>query len=150
MASFLQITKKEYIDILKNCGKTVSSSISIDKLLKKINYLRKKDLKHLLKIRNIDLIDDSTENIVNALSKDIHIKNLRNVKPNIYKSYHKKNLNANIYRTIHKIKQKSIDNKLKELKLSNLIKKDNISQEDLEEIKKLKSLSRNTLIKLQD
>ena len=55
MASFLQITKKEYIDILKNRGKTVSPSISTDKLLKKINYLRKKDLKHLL-----DLTDDST------------------------------------------------------------------------------------------
>ena len=108
MASFLQITKKEYIDILKNRGKTVSPSISTDKLLKKINYLRKKDLKHLL-----DLIDDSTEKIVNALFKDIHIKNLRTVKPNICKYYHKKNLNANIYRTIHKIKQKSIDNKLK-------------------------------------
>ena len=72
MASFLQITKKEYMDILKNCGKTVSPSISKDKLLKKVNYLRKKYLKHLLTIRNIDINDDdSIENIINALFKDI-------------------------------------------------------------------------------
>ena len=72
MASFLEITKKEYMDILKNCGKTVSPSISKDKLLKKVNYLRKKYLKHLLTIRNIDINDDdSIENIINTLFKDI-------------------------------------------------------------------------------
>ena len=72
MALFLQITKKEYMDILKNRGKMVSPSISKDKLLKKVNYLRKKDLKHLLTIRNIDINDDdSIENIINALFKDI-------------------------------------------------------------------------------
>ena len=57
MASFLQITKKEDIDILKNRGETVSPSISKDKFLKKFNYLRKKDLKHLLTIRIIDIND---------------------------------------------------------------------------------------------
>ena len=72
MALFLQITKKEYMDILKNRGKMVSPSISKDKLLKKVNYLRKKYLKHLLTIRNIDINDDdSIENIINALFKDI-------------------------------------------------------------------------------
>ena len=72
MASFLEITKKEYMDILKNRGKTVSPSISKDKLLKKVNYLRKKYLKHLLTIRNIDINDDdSIENIINTLFKDI-------------------------------------------------------------------------------
>ena len=72
MATYLQITKKEYIDLLKNRGKTVSPSISKDKLLKKVNYLRKKDLKHLVKTRNIDINDDdSIENIINTLFKDI-------------------------------------------------------------------------------
>ena len=72
MATYLQITKKEYIDLLKNRGKTVSPSISKDKLLKKVNYLRKKYLKHLLTIRNIDINDDdSIENIINTLFKDI-------------------------------------------------------------------------------
>ena len=72
MASFLEITKKEYMDILKNRGKMVSPSISKDKLLKKVNYLRKKYLKHLLTIRNIDINDDdSIENIINTLFKDI-------------------------------------------------------------------------------
>ena len=72
MATYLQIMKKEYIDLLKNHGKTVSPSISKDKLLKKVNYLRKKDLKHLVKIRNIDINDDdSIENIINTLFKDI-------------------------------------------------------------------------------
>ena len=72
MASFLEITKKEYMDILKNRGKTVSPSISKVKLLKKVNYLRKKYLKHLLTIRNIDINDDdSIENIINTLFKDI-------------------------------------------------------------------------------
>ena len=72
MATYLQIAKKEYIDLLKNRGKTVSPSISKDKLLKKVNYLRKKYLKHLLTIRNIDINDDdSIENIINTLFKDI-------------------------------------------------------------------------------
>ena len=37
----------------------------------------KKDLKHLLTISNIELNNDnSTENIINTLSKDIHQRNM--------------------------------------------------------------------------
>ena len=94
MASFLQITKKEYIDILKNRGKTVSPSISKDKLLKRVNYLRKKDLKHLLTIRNTDINDDdSIENIINTLFKDIHKKKQAKLTDEIYRYHHKQKLN---------------------------------------------------------
>ena len=153
MASFLQITKKEYIDILKNRGKTVSPSISKDKFLKRVNYLRKKDLKHLLTIRNTDINDDdSIENIINTLFKDIHKKKQAKLTDEICRYHHKQKLNnlkQDIYiyiyicRNMQKRQSQSIAN---ELKLSNLIKQENILQEDLEEMKRFKSLSRNTLI----
>ena len=41
---------------------------------------------------------------------------------------------------MQKRQNQSIANELKKLKLSNLIKQENILQEDLEEIKRLKSL----------
>ena len=41
MSEDLQITKSEYIDILKNRGKQVSSEINDDTLLKKVKYLKK-------------------------------------------------------------------------------------------------------------
>ena len=47
---------------------------------------------------------------------------------------------------MQKRQNQSIANELKKLKLSNLIKQENILQEDLEEMKRFKSLSRNTLI----
>ena len=42
---------------------------------------------------------------------------------------------------MQKRQNQSIANELKKLKLSNLIKQENILQEDLEEIKRLKSLT---------
>ena len=136
------------MSILRHRRKSLSSSISDDKLPKRIKYLNKRDLIHLVTIRGIVLNEPSIDDIIHALSKDINKKKSRDIRSDIYKSYHNKNLNKNIYNTIHKIKKRSIANELKKLRISNLIKKENILEEDLEEIKRLKSLSRNTLIKL--
>ena len=38
MAEILEITKSEYIDILRNRGKHVTSKIDDDTLLKKVKY----------------------------------------------------------------------------------------------------------------
>ena len=43
----LDSTKSEYLSILRNRGKYISPSISFDKLLKKVKYLKKRDLKYL-------------------------------------------------------------------------------------------------------
>ena len=41
MSEDLEITETEYIDILKNRGKQVSSEINDDTFLKKVKYLKK-------------------------------------------------------------------------------------------------------------
>ena len=152
MLTYLEISKAEYASILRNRGKSVSPSISFDKLLQKVKYLTKKDLKHLLTIRNIDIDDDdSVDNIINVLLKDIHKKKQAKVIDEIYRYHHKQKLNnlkQKIYRNIQKRQNQSIINELKKLKLSDFIKKGPISYEDLKEIIRLKELSRNTLIKL--
>ena len=61
MASDLEITRTEYIDILKIRGKHVSSEINDDTLLKKVRYLKKRDLIHLATIRGIVLNEPSIE-----------------------------------------------------------------------------------------
>ena len=149
MLKDLEITKSGYLSILRNRGKSVWPSISNDKLLKKVKYLKKSDLIHLLTIRGIVLNEYSLDNIIDAIFKDIHKKKQANVVEDIYKHYHKqklKNLKGEIYRNLHKRQNEQIINKLKELKnlkRSNLIEKENISQEGLKEIK-----PRNTLKKL--
>ena len=40
MSEDLEITKSEYIDILKNRGKQLSSEINDDSLFKKVKYLK--------------------------------------------------------------------------------------------------------------
>ena len=141
MLKDLEITKSEYLSILRNRGKSVWPSISNDKLLKKVKYLKKSDLIHLLTIRGIVLNEYSLDNIIDAIFKDIHKKKQANVVEDIYKHYHKqklKNLKGEIYRNLHKKQNEQIIRELKEfkkLKRSNLIKKENISEEDLKEIK---------------
>ena len=69
----LKITNEEYLSILRNRSKSISPSISLNRLLQKVKYLKKKDLKHLATIRNITIDDDdSADNIISALLKDIH------------------------------------------------------------------------------
>ena len=70
----LNITKSEYIKILKNRGISIKKSASKHEILKLINDLTKKDLIYLLKLRNIkinDDDDDSIKSIVNAHTKKL-------------------------------------------------------------------------------
>ena len=68
----------------------------------------------------------------------------------MYRYHHKqklKNKKQEIYRYLHKRQSEKIINELKKItkfKLSNLFKKENISQEDLKEIKRLNVLPGNT------
>ena len=129
MLEDLKITKSEYLSILRNRGKSVSPSISYYKLLKKVKYLKKRDLIHLLTIRGIVIDEYSLSNIIDALFKDIHKKKQANVIHDIYRYHHKqksKNLKREIYRYLYKRQNEPIFNELKELKRlkrSNLIKK---------------------------
>ena len=97
--------------------------------------------------------DDSVKNIINALLKNIHKKKQADVINELYRYHHKqklKNLKQQIYINIHKRQNQLIINELKKLRLSNLINKGSISFDDLKEIKRLKKLSRNALIKLAE
>ena len=134
MLSNLRISKQEYINILKNRGKQVSSEIDDDTLLKKVKYLKKRDLIHIATIRAIVLNETSLDYILDALFKDIHKKKIINLK-------------AELYRNIQKIKNNQIINELKKIrriKNSNLVKKENISKKD----KKLSELSTKIFKKL--
>ena len=82
----LNITKSEYIKILKNRGISRKRSASKHEILKLINNLTKKDLSYLLKLRNIKKNDDdSTKTIVNSLAKDTHKKKLVAVHEQLHK-----------------------------------------------------------------
>ena len=77
------ITKPEYIKILKSRGKFIKRSTSKHENLKLINNLTKEDLTYLLTLRNIKINDDdeSIKSIVNALAKDAHKKKINNSTP---------------------------------------------------------------------
>ena len=73
----LDITKTEYVKILKNRGKSIKRSASKHEILNLIDNLTKKDLSYLSKLRNIKINDDaSTKTIINALAKVTHKKKL--------------------------------------------------------------------------
>ena len=154
MSEDLEITKTEYIDILKNRGKQVSSEINDDTFLKKVKYLKKWDLVHLATIRGLVFNELSLDNILYVLFKDVHKKKQTKVIDDIYKYYHKQtlmNLKDKIYRNLQKRQNKQIVNdlkKLKRLKQSNLAKKENISRKELNEIRRLSDLPTKILRKL--
>lgn len=113
----LEITRKEYINILNNRVIDVSPNISTNKLLKKMKCLKKKDLKHLASIRNVSISDDmSTEEIVNT-----------------------------IYRHHHGKKQRIIKEILTSLGLTQTAERQNISTSDGNKIARLNDISHNTL-----
>ena len=58
MIDEFKITKSEYIKILKNRGKYVSSKIDDDALLRRVKYLKKRHLSHLASITGL-VFDDS-------------------------------------------------------------------------------------------
>ena len=73
MSDLLNI-RSEYIKILKNRGKQVSSKIADHELLKKIKYLKKRDLSHSETIRGLVFDDSNIESILYALFNNIHKK----------------------------------------------------------------------------
>ena len=72
MTEDLEITKAEYINILRNRGNHVSSEIDDDALLKKVKYLKKRDVIHLATIRGLVFNKSSLESMLDDLFKDIH------------------------------------------------------------------------------
>ena len=73
MSDLLNIRRSEYIKTLKNRGKHVSK-IADDALLKKIKYLKKRDLSHLASIRGLVFDDSNLESILYTLFNNIHKK----------------------------------------------------------------------------
>ena len=86
MLDELEITRLEYIDILKNRGKNVSPTISYDTLLKKVKYIKLRDLICLSSIRSVISNNLSLEIILDALFKDFHKKKLKNLKDELYRN----------------------------------------------------------------
>ena len=139
-------------------------------MLRRVKYLKKQDLIHLATIRGIVLNDLSLKNVLDALFKDIHKKNQTKLIDDLHKYYHKekqtkliedlhkyyhkqksKNIKEELYRNLQKRKNIQIINelkKLKRLKRSNLAKNENISQNELDEIKRLSDLPTKILRKL--
>ena len=75
MAEDLQISKSQFIKILTNSGKDVSSEIDDATLLKKVKYLKKQTLIHLATIRGLVFNETSLDNILHVLFKNVHQKN---------------------------------------------------------------------------
>ena len=75
MSDVLNIKRSEYIRILKNRGKHVSSRISDDALYKKVKYLKKQDLSHLATIRKLYFDDSDLESILYVFFSNIYKKN---------------------------------------------------------------------------
>ena len=154
MSTNLEITRSEYIDILKNREKKISSKINDDTLLKRVKYLKKRDLIHLATIRDLVFDESSLENVLNVLFKDVHKKKNVNLLYDLHKYHHKiksKNLKEEIYRNLQKRKNDQIIKnlkRLKRLKHSSLVKRENMSQKELDEVKRLSELPINILRKL--
>ena len=107
MSDILYITKSEYIDTLKNKRKHVSSKIDDDALLKRVKYLKKRDLIHLATIRGLVFDESSLESVLDALFKDIHEKSQTKVIDDLLKHHHRKKqseLLVDLHRYHHKQK----------------------------------------------
>ena len=167
---YLNITKKEYVKILKNRGKSIKRSTSSHEILKLIDTLDKKGVKYLSKFRNIQINDDdSIETLINKIAKDTHKKKFVTLQQELHKKntiqeipiyvnelnrqriinkINRKKLQQEIYRNLQKRKQDKINNELKKLVFNELANKINITQTDLEKIKQLKVLPLKTLQKI--
>ena len=193
MSDLLNIRGSEYIKILKNRGKQVSSKTADHELLKKIKYFKKRDLSHSATIRGLVFDDSNIESILYALFNNIHKKkqnkwfddldnyyrlknrekeraklidkahrhtHLRKFRSklvdNLNRYYHKqksKNIREEIYRNIQKRNTDQIINELKRLKRlnrSNIVKKENISQKEVEEAKRLSTKILKKLAQLRN
>ena len=141
MSDNLEITKSEFIDILKNRGKHVSSEIDDDTLLKKVKYLKKQNLVHLATIRELVFNESSLNNILYVLFENLHkMKQIKlngdlhihfhknnqiNLLDDLHKHYHKKKQNKLIV-DLHKYHHKQNSKKIKEEIYRNLQKRKNI------------------------
>ena len=141
MSDNLEITKSEFIDILKNRGKHVSSEIDDDTLLKKVKYLKKQNLVHLATIRELVFNESSLNNILYVLFENLHkMKQIKlngdlhihfhknnpiNLLDDLHKHYHKKKQNKLIV-DLHKYHHKQKSKKIKEEIYRNLQKRKNI------------------------
>ena len=113
-------SRKEYLNILKNRGIKISSNISTDKLLRKVKFFKKADFRYIADTRGANKTDDmSTDDLIKA-----------------------------IYTHLHKKKQDTITEILKELELTNLAERQNISTHDVDEIRRLNNMSHNDLKKI--
>ena len=107
MLTLLKISKEKYVSILRNRGEYVSPSISYDKSINKVKYLKKKYLKHLLLIRNIETNDnDTVDDIINKLFKDIRNKKQTEVIDDLYRHHHKKKLPLLRELLVHKFNER--------------------------------------------
>ena len=136
--------------------------------LKELNIKKKKkNLIHLATIRGLAFDESSLESILDELFKDIHKNNQTKLIDDLLKHHHKKkqselsvdlhryhhkpklkNIKEEIHRNIKKRKTNQIVDKLKRLKRlkrSNLAKQENISQNELDEIKRLSDFSTKIL-----
>ena len=124
MIKNLEITKSEYLSILRNRGTSLSPSTSIDKILQKIKYLKKPDLIHLLTIRGIVTDEYSLDSIIDALLKNVHERKQSKVIDELYRYHHNqklKKVKEDIVRYLHKQKLKN----LKQEVYRNLYKRQN-------------------------
>ena len=113
----LKITSEDYINILKNRGITVPSNISIDKLLKKVKYLKRRDFRYIADTRGIPT--------TNNMSSD--------------------DLQTAIYTHFHKKKQDTISEILARSDLNKLAKRQNISTGEVDEVIRLNNMSLDNL-----
>ena len=125
MIEDLEITKSNFIHILKNRGKHVSSEMDDDALVKKVEYLKKQELAHLATIRGLVFDESSLESIIDVLFKDVHKKIHAKLIEDLHKHYHKKkqiNLLYDFHIFHHKQKAKNIKEEIHR----NLQKRQNI------------------------
>ena len=107
-------------------------------MLEKVKYLKKRNLVHLATIRGLFLNETSLDYILNSLFKDIHQKKLIDLKNELHRNIQKRTKDQ----IINEMK------KIRRIKGSNLVKKENISQKELNEVKQLSDLPLKNLIKL--
>ena len=71
----LKISRKEYLNILKNRGIKISSNISTDKLLRKVKFFKKADFRYIVDIRGANTTNDmSTDDLIKAIYTHLHKK----------------------------------------------------------------------------
>ena len=96
---------------MKSRGKHVSSEIDDDTLLKKVKYLKKRNLVHLATIRGLVFNESSLNNILYVLFENLHKKKQNKLNGDLHEHFHKKN-QINLLDDLHKHYPKKKQNKL--------------------------------------